>query len=302
MFNHKVRSIEEVHVNGGDFYKNIIDERHGFLDCVKEAYEGFEHWPPTDHRLDAKIPNVTRLWNLPFNSGGFMYGSSMGHVHKKYDFDVQEIYEFLNFGAMLIASNKDRAIRMHVCEPGDKVAVPPDCMMTILNLSFDELVTLDMANPYENESTKEVLIEERRGPMLALYHTSRDTLNSYSTSHFCSSFLSHRFNDRVVLPLDGIVRMKLNKKYSGIYNVPDADVGLDFIIGSDNGDLADEILKHKDGFASCGIDVVKAESSVGCIGRDKDVHWIYHPLERLVTSSDRNIYDIFGMNSKSSKI
>ena len=80
--------------------------------------------------------------------------------------------------------------------------------------------------------------------------------------------------------------------------MPNADVELDFIIGSDIGDLADEILKHKNGFASCGIDVVKAQSSVGCIGRDKDVYWIYHSLDKLVTSSDKYIYTIFGMNSK----
>ena len=283
-YRHNVRGIEEIHKYGKEFYRRLIEERRGFLDCVLEAYEGIEHKPG---EFSEKLPNITRVWNLPFNAGGFMYGSTLGHRHENYDFDVQEIYEFWNKGGMLISFNEGN--KLFVCKSGDKVVVPPKCMMTILNFSVDELETLDMANPSENASSKAIL--EGRGPMIAFYHTGMQNGNLYCSSFKCSSYLSQRFGRRIDFPLEGIVKMRLNSRYDNFGIKEDAEV--EFFVC--DGGFSGEIIRKKDELARYNIEVIEASDSVSCKGRDGQSYIISEPLEKLVVRRDKIVHRILGM-------
>lgn len=290
-FRHNLRGIGEIHKYGGDFYRAILNRVGGFSDFVRDAYEGFEHRPSN---LKEKICNITRIWNLPLNAGGFLYGSSLGHVHSDADFQTQEIYEFLNYGGMLISS--EEGSKLYVCKPGDKVVVPSCCMMTILNFSFGELETLDFANPSENESSKSILISGNRGPMLAFYHTGMNGKDRYCSLFNCSSFLSHRFARRIDFPTHGIVKMRINSKYNGFYrlNIIE-DMEVEFKIGNEDGDLVSEILENRDKLKKIGIDVIECGSSVSCIGRDGRSYCLRDSLESLVAANDKILHKVFGI-------
>lgn len=287
-FNYKVRGVEEIYQYGGNFYKEIIEGEKGFLKCVDEAYEGFEH----SGNNGFKVPNMTRIWNLPFNAGGFLYGSSLGHLHTEKGINVQEIYEFFGYGGMLISSEKET--KLYLCGAGDKVGVPPDCSMTILNLSFKELLTLDMANPGENKSSKDILLENARGPMLGLYHTGMQNGNEYCSSFICSSFLSHRFKEGIKLPDSGIVKMRINSKYRNFGISRDEEMELK--IGSDESDLVSDIFRKRREFENYGIRVIEPDEELECRARDGKFYRIRDGLEKLAVSSDRLIYRILGMD------
>ena len=286
-FRRNIRSIGEVHKYGGGFYERIINEKKRFLECVIDAYEGSEHYG----KNGCKIPNMTRIWNLPFNSGGFLYGSSLGHVHPKRDFHTQEIYEFFGHGGMMIASGKEA--KLYICEEGDKVAVPSDCMMTILNFSANELLTLDLANPAENESSKDILLKDRRGPMIALYHTGMQNEMEYCSLFSCSSFLSHKFMRMIRLPTKGIVKMRLNKEYDIFKDVGNEEIELK--VGDDESDLLNEIFIRRNELRKYNISVIEAEAGVECIGRDERHYRICERLEREAVSSSRLVPRILGM-------
>ncbi len=286
-FRHNIRAINEIYKLGGNFYYDLIKSRKDFLENIYEAYEGFEHRACDE----TKMPNLTRIWNLPFNSGGFLYGSSMGHLHPQSDFDVQEIYEFLGYGGMLISSKNET--KLYLCGKGDKIIVPPDCMMTILNLNFKELETLDMANPKENESSKDILLKDLRGPMIVLNHTGMQRKNEYSSSFIYSSFLSHKFREKIILPLGGIVKMGINSKYENFKINQNEEI--EFIIGSDESDLVNEIFRKRNEFRKYNIEIIEAEKGVDCIGRDRRHYRICDSLERLAISSDKLIHNILGM-------
>ncbi len=276
--------MEDICRYGGEFYKKIIDEKRGFVNFIREAYEGIEHKP---ENLREKLLNITRIWNLPFNAGGFMYGSTLGHKHENYDFDVQEIYEFWNRGGMLISFNEGS--KLFVCKPGDKVVVPPKCMMTILNFSVDELETLDMANPSENASSKVIL--EEKGPMITFYHTGMQNGNLYCSSFKCSSYLSQRFGRRIEFPLEGVVKMRLNSQYENFGIKEDAEV--EFFVR--DGEFSGEIIRKRDELARYNIEVVEASGSVSCNGRDGKSYRISEPLEKLVVRSDKIVHRILGI-------
>lgn len=275
-----VRRIEEIYRNGREFYKNIIDGRGGFYESVKDAYEGFEHSPGD---LIAKRPNVTQIWNLPFKNGGFLYGSSLGHVHKKYDFDVQEIYEFANYGGMLI-SDED-SVKFYICKPRDKIVVKPNCMMTIFNLSYRMLETRDMANPLTNESSKEILID-KKGPMVAVYHSGGD-------EYFDDPCLSKRFDNRICFPKAGKVEMRLNKNYEQFGIKEDSVV--DFVIDSYEGSLVENILENSCQLEKYNIEVLEGKRIIDCKGRDGNEYSLDWPLEDLVRDKDKIVHRVLGM-------
>ncbi len=279
---HNIRKIEEVYKHGGEFYRKIIEERGGFDDNVKEAYEGFEHAP---ENLNVKRPNITRIWNLPLKNGGFVYGSSMGHIHDNYNFDVQEIYEFANYGGMVISDDRD--IRFYVCRPKDKVIVPPNCMMTIFNLSYQVLETMDMANPLTNGSSKEILIE-KKGPMIAFYHTGEGGSEYYS-----DSYLSRRFGNAVKFSKNGNAEIKLNKNYEQ-FGIGE-DLAIDFRIDSSESSLVENILKNKDELRKYNIDVLEGKRIIDCIGRDGNKYIFDWPLGDLARSRDKVVHRALGM-------
>ena len=279
--NLKVRKIDEIHKYGGEFYRNIINIGGGFGD-IKDAYEGYEHRPKN---LNEKLPNVTKIWNLPFENGGFMYGSSLGHSHPKADFEVQEIYEFLGYGAMIIGLN-DR-IKFLVCKPGDKVAVGQDCVMTILNLSYKTLETLDLANPNENESSKKIL-EEKKGPMIFLYHPGLNSGKCY-----CDNFLSARFSKLVEFSIGGYVKARFNRDYEqfGI----SMDVGFGFEISDNEDGLIGRICDKADLFRKYNVEVVKAGPRIECRGRDGKVYCLEDSLSKLAVGKEKILHKVFGM-------
>src|SRR3989338_62224 len=196
-YTHKPRTIHEIHEHGHGFYKRIIKEHGGIPDSFREAYIGWENCSKdsSPEELSKKQPNVTYLWNIPFNGTGFLYGSTLGHKHPSLDFLVQEIYEFFGFGGMLISRGK--STQLYICKKGDKLAVPTDCTMTILNLSREPLLTLDMANPRENPSSKDYL-KEMNGPMLALCHLGNSKSYKYNVDEVKPCRL---------VPMEGTVRM-----------------------------------------------------------------------------------------------
>jgi len=273
-----VRGIEEIYRNGGEFYKKIIDEGGGLCESVREAYEGFEHSPGD---LIAKRPNVTQIWNLPLKNGGFLYGSSLGHVHKEYDFDVQEIYEFANYGGMLI-SDKD-SVKFYVCNPRDKVVVKPDCMMTIFNLSYRILETRDMANPLTNGSSKEILID-KNGPMMAVYHNGGDEC-------YDDSYLSGRFDDKICFSKAGNVEMRLNKNYEQ-FRIKEDSV-IDFMIEDYEGSLVENILENSGQLERYNIEVLEGKRIINCKGRDGIEYALDWPLGDLIR--DKIVHRVLGM-------
>jgi len=214
------RSLRQVLELGGDFYKEILKQAKqqglGRLEDFDFAYEGFEHAPedPTE-----KLPNITHIWNLPFSKKGFIYGSSMGHSHPPADFDVQEIYDFFGYGGMLVLQDKNT--KLYVCKQGSRILVPPSCMMTILNFSQNNLFTLDMANPQQNQSSKDVV--KKKGPMMALYNLGN--------------------ND---------VRIKFNTRYKIFRNNPD----IDLTISSSEESLYEQLLNRKNDFEKLNVEVI----------------------------------------------
>ncbi len=252
----KVRKIDEIQKYGGNFYKEIADAQGGWKAGFSEVYAGFE-----DQRVSrGKLPNVTRLWNLPFQQGGFMYGSTLGHTHPPYPFVVQEIYEFLGYGGMLI-SLKDE-MQLWLCRPADKVLVPPDCMMTILNFS-DHLTTLDMANPLENKSDKKIL-EEKQGPLLAFYQDP-----------------------------DKSVRLEFNHLYG---NSAGEDATLMYFQPRGGEDaLYQKIVESSKELEECHINVRRAQPVVEGVGRSGKVYRLDKPLTELVLSEEKPVHKMLGI-------
>ena len=277
---YNIRSIDDIFKYGEKFYMDIIDENGGLPEFITEAYEGFEHFP---RNLSFKIPNITRIWNLPFNSGGFMYGSTMGHVHAQYDFDAQEVYEFCDYGGMLIAN--EEGIKLYACKPKDKVIVSPACMMTIINLSFKKLETLDMANPLTNGSSKELV--KKKGPMIALYHLSG------SVDKYHDLYLSSRFDKKISFPTDGKVIMKLNKNYEK-FRIRD-DISIEFDIADNESSLLESILSNREEFARYNIQVIEGKRAVECIGRDGRLYCLDGLLGDIARQEAKMIHKMLGM-------
>jgi len=158
------RNKRELMELAGKYWQELFNGGRLAGDLNDVAYVGAEH-KPKPKQLASKFPNITYFENLPYNLGGMIYASSLGHTHPPNDFGVQEIYEFLDYGGMLICSEKEN--KMILCSPGEKLVVPSDCDMTIFNLSKEPLTTLDMAHPYRNPSSKQKLKE--KGPMMVFY-------------------------------------------------------------------------------------------------------------------------------------
>ncbi|MBD3252959.1 hypothetical protein GF386_04460 [Candidatus Pacearchaeota archaeon] len=269
----KKRLLSEIVGYGGDFYERIYDSRGGFLN-IPYAYEGMESSPK---KPSQKIPNITTLWNLPFNRGGYMFASTMGHHHPPGDFPIQEIYEFLGYGTMLISSEKETVI--YLCRPGSKLTVPPDCSMTILNLSHQKLTTIDMANPKKNKSDKTEI--EQKGPMIAIYNTG--------SSPYSEEVSLNQGSYR--LPLGGTVKMVLNSRYQQLGLRKDAIVEFRTGIGAES--LLEKILEKERELKELGIRVSCAEQTLEIETSQK--RFSIDSLERISLDSDKLLHHILGI-------
>ncbi len=272
----KIRGIGEIWECGGEFYKRVIEERGGFQHNIKQAYQGKENSPKD---LTKKLPNITQFWNLLFNSRGYMYGSSMGHVHPSADFFVQEVYEFLGPGGMLIAS--DDETKLYVCKSGDKVAVPPGCIMTLLNFSYENLFTLDMSNPMQNPSSK-IRIKER-GPMIAFYHIGDS--NDFKAADF-KTFRAH-------VPVSGNVKVEFNSNYRQ-FKIQE-DERFHFRIGSKKESLYEELINRKKRFEKYNIEIIEASPNLRLKDRNGKSHQLTSPLVKLVTDKDKPVHKLLEM-------
>jgi len=256
----KKREIKEISDLGGIFYKDIIEKKGGFKNFLikKGAYIGYEHSPQD---LTTKLPNITHIWNLELENG-FLYGSTLGHEHPPSDFSVQEIYEFQNFGAMFIHDKSLNKNLLYVCKENDKIAVPQNCIMTILNLSEKDLLTLDMANPEQNPSSKEVL-KKNKGPMIAIYNDSNSN-----------------------------VEFKLNHRYKS-FDIKE-DLTLDFKISGDK-DLYEKILEESSRLRNYNIEVIEASQFIECEGRNGIKYSLNENFDKLINSKDKTLHKLLGM-------
>jgi hypothetical protein len=267
-YKQNIRGIDEIHKNGHGFYRKILGWMGGFSESVKQAYEGLEHKP---ENLRDKRPNITRLGNLRFGNGGFIYGSTMGHKHTK-EMQTQEVYEFNGYGGMLLGF--DDKVQLYVCKAGDKVIVPGNCIMTIFNFSARDLITLDMANPDKNESSKDIL-KEKDGPMMAVYHPGIIRDRSKKESH------------------SGDVKMDINAGY-GVFGLS-YDARLDFWTRSGEGSLAKEILDRKKDLKRYNIEVLQGSRIVEAVGRDGNRYVLDKSLVQLVDGQDKRVHRVLGM-------
>ncbi|MBR9706559.1 hypothetical protein GOV14_05975 [Candidatus Pacearchaeota archaeon] len=130
------------------------------------VYLGAEHSPA--NVLDKK-GNLTFFGNLEArldNKPAIIMASSMGHFHPL-DLEVQEEYQFNNFGAMTI-QKENKETYMIFMKPGGKVTVPGKCHMTIYNMDLAPLDVIDFANPAQNTSNKD--LQKQIGPVLCAYY------------------------------------------------------------------------------------------------------------------------------------
>ena len=301
-YKQKVRAIYEIHKHGNEFYRGIIDPHGGLEKDLQFAYEGIEHSPDD---LSQKLPNQTHLWNLPFADKGFLYASTMGHVHPKDPTkrpQVQEVYEFYGQGAMLLSSQgKSRLI---VCESGDKVAVPTDCMMTLFNLSQDQLMTFDMANPQNNSSSKDIL-EKREGPLLAFYNTGNPTkvklkINKrYSEFGICNTKEEYPpgfFSDENIAYDESGFSSGAGIGDFDKTKTPDLESTIEIQLNPTEDTLSKAILRNASQIGEHGIQVKQASPSIKCVGRDGVTYWLSRPLWELVLDKNKPVHRLLGMN------
>ncbi|MBM3234374.1 hypothetical protein FJZ19_04760 [Candidatus Pacearchaeota archaeon] len=126
-----------------------------------------------EHRGNPKLPNQTVLPNLWIGSY-ILLGSTLGHQHTQAEKGdrrrFQEIYEFHGYGAILLRD--DFTTTLYVLKPGEKVIIGTRDNMTLFNLDYCSLTTLDMANPQKNPNMNEANkdLEKLIGPLMIVKH------------------------------------------------------------------------------------------------------------------------------------
>jgi len=150
-----------------------------------------------EHTKKPKLPNVTFLPDISYG-GWKITGSTFGHQHTQYQKEdqrpFQEIYEFQNYGGMLLRSQK--STNLVLMYPGDKAIVGTNESMTIFNLGNLPLSTLDYANPEMNSATKE--LETSIGPPAMFWTNRGGTLFTINPDYISSGTLGP--HQRIILP------------------------------------------------------------------------------------------------------
>ncbi len=170
-----------------------------------------------EHSGNPKLPNLTVIQNLTCLLGKAM-GSTMGHQHlqakESDERELQELYEFHGYGAMLIRGKY--GTRMHVLKPGEKVGVGTGDSMAIINLGESELVTFDYANPKKNSASKET--EKRIGTMMLVRQTEEGMLFEANKKYYDENLVQGEADARQILVRAASPGTELYKKiadYSG---------------------------------------------------------------------------------------
>ncbi|MDP2924809.1 MAG: hypothetical protein Q8N99_00390 [Nanoarchaeota archaeon] len=273
------RTREELENIGRKFVKTIADGFGGFDSRINKIYIGEESKFDTP---SEKLPNMTLFWNLQFANKGFMHASSMGHLHPPENFEVQEIYEFQGYGGMFIYEEGKRA-KFYVCKPKDKVPVPPNCFMTILNLSHLELLTLDIANPSTNKSSK-VEIKSKKGPMIAIYNlgdSSKTEERDFSDSDY-----------KAPINIGGTVRIALNPEYS--FNI-DNTATIELRTEEKESGLYEALIEKRDDFTKYNMEILTASPYLRIKGRDSKYYYLNRSLLELVLDKKMPVHRLLGI-------
>ena len=268
----KERDLNEViEFSKGPFIE-IVHSCGGFHDVNRRSpvYERAEHSPTS---LFEKLPNITLLDNLRLKSdNAFIYGQSVGHSHPENGLRVQEIYEFFNYGAMLIASRDEaekKWAKLYVAKPNTKVIVPGNCMMTLFNLDpFNRFLTADMSNPRDNIG--ETSVQRGKGMMMVLYN-------------------KNHFNR---------ISIALNKEYSHFGINGKNNITNCLNINCKNGlEIANALLKGRNFFKQYGIEVVKARKTVRCKDSDGENYVLDKSLDELIFQPPYPLHKIFRLRN-----
>ncbi len=126
------------------------------------VYSGAEH---------SYFPNITILPNLENVIKEIIMGCTMGHHQGIDELKIQELYEYLGYGVMVIdkdKNNDNKEVEFVYAKPGDKIMIPSYCNMTMYNLDTKPLVSVDVSNSDLNKSTK-TLQESGVGPIFCMY-------------------------------------------------------------------------------------------------------------------------------------
>lgn len=109
-----------------------------------------------EHTGNPKLPNLTYLPNFKTSTSDLVLGTTFGHQHNQHLHNdtrpFQEIYEFQNYGAMLLRDSNQTVL--HLARPKNKVVVATNENMTLYSLDANGLRTLDYANPRMNLADK----------------------------------------------------------------------------------------------------------------------------------------------------
>ncbi len=211
--------------------------------------------------LHPKLPNITYLPNLATSSGEIMLATTLGHQHtQKQKGDsrpFQELYEFHNYGAMLLRNTQ--GTRLHLLKPRDKITIGTDDNMTFINLSESPLITLDMSNPNMNSANKE--LESRIGTMI----------------------LATFYN--------GTFRLEINPAYyyEGLLRTPVPKAPIEVKECKLGESLYEKLPNHKNEFKSAGIELV-----VGGNLTHKQERKFTDPLLTLVLKKDMALLESLG--------
>lgn len=261
-YKNKLRSIFEIERYSGDFLERIIEENSSFDRKGVYAYLGKEN-PYLEP--GEKLPNITLFWNLPFNNQHCFLGQSMGHTHPKNDMSVQEVYEMCGYGGVVVSRGDEN--NFYLCKARDKVAIPSDCMMTILSLSYDDFMTIDMSNPKKNESDKSLVKDN--GPMFAFYHEKK----------------ANRYPEEV--------KMRINSTYStfGLLN----DVELTLKTEPKENGLYTALLENKAKLNEFNINLVQANEDITVIDKEGSIYHLDKPIVELIDGFDKRLHRLLDL-------
>ena len=239
----KIKDVRDIIAHSPDFQKlKLADE--DFL------YTGAEHIGK------PKFQNITLLPNVGSTQDYIVYGSTFGHQHLRQPGDnrpFQELYEFQNYGAMLLRS-PDRT-QLVLARPGEKVFVKTTEDMTLFNLGREPLITLDYANPEKNHATKE--LEKRFGPLM------------------------------IVTKEKGVLRFGINPAYREEELISGEKEEVLVPEQKTEEDLFKYIEGLKKEFNSCGIGLIFGGNIPQCLKQD-----LSEPLVDLVNKRNRTLMDL----------
>ena len=103
------------------------------------------------------------------NGSALAFGSTIGHEQVDplpHPRAYSEVHQSLTHAAVLIDCPNKPTMRLYVLMPGEKVAIPNGCIMTVFNLGIQPAVLLDLTNPARHQTNNRV--QAQSGPAVAM--------------------------------------------------------------------------------------------------------------------------------------